>query len=103
MSKSAVLQLIGAAENNPEILNKLQTVKGPEDVLAIASELGYEFSESELFDVMQEKQLSFSSNELSESELESIAGGKQDVTNSGQTMAFTKADAYTKNKKRRKR
>ncbi|MEM7552722.1 MAG: Nif11-like leader peptide family natural product precursor [Cyanobacteria bacterium P01_A01_bin.84] len=76
MSKSAVLQLIEAAEKNPKLLQKLQNAKEPEAILSIASELGYHFSELELFEVMQEKQLSFTSSELSEEQLETVVGGK---------------------------
>ncbi|MEM7552721.1 MAG: Nif11-like leader peptide family natural product precursor [Cyanobacteria bacterium P01_A01_bin.84] len=76
MSKLAVLQLIEAAESNPELLQRLETAKGPEAILSVASELGYEFSESELLDVMQEKQLSFTGSELSEEQLEAVVGGK---------------------------
>ncbi|MEM7552723.1 MAG: Nif11-like leader peptide family natural product precursor [Cyanobacteria bacterium P01_A01_bin.84] len=78
MSKSAVLQLIEAAEKNPQLFQKLQNAKEPEAVLAIASELGYEFSESELLKVMQEKQLSLNGSELSEEQLEAVVGGKGD-------------------------
>ncbi|MEM7552720.1 MAG: Nif11-like leader peptide family natural product precursor [Cyanobacteria bacterium P01_A01_bin.84] len=82
MSKSAVLELIKATESNPELLQKLQNAKGPEVVLSIASELGYEFSESELLDVMQEKQLSFTGSELSEEQLEAVVGGKKSKSDS---------------------
>ncbi|MEM7552719.1 MAG: Nif11-like leader peptide family RiPP precursor [Cyanobacteria bacterium P01_A01_bin.84] len=95
MSKSAVLQLIDTAESNPTLLQKLQTAKGPETILSIASELGYEFSESELLDVMQEKQLSFTDSELSEEQLEVVVGGKGDKNVSNyysQTKSPTKVE-----------
>ncbi|MEM7555458.1 MAG: Nif11-like leader peptide family natural product precursor [Cyanobacteria bacterium P01_A01_bin.84] len=75
MSKESVLQFIEAANNNPELLSKLNRVQEAEDVLDIASTLGYEFSEPELLHVMQEKQLSFRSDELSDLELEGVVGG----------------------------
>jgi predicted ribosomally synthesized peptide with nif11-like leader len=80
MSKAAVIELIGAAERNPSLLKQLHSAQGPETVLTIAAERGFEFSESELFAVMQEKQLSFASKELSNEELEAVAGGKGDVS-----------------------
>ncbi|MEM7552718.1 MAG: Nif11-like leader peptide family natural product precursor [Cyanobacteria bacterium P01_A01_bin.84] len=95
MSKKSVLQLIETAEKTPEILSRLQSSQGAEDILSIASELGYEFSESELLDVMQEKQLSFPTSDLSEEQLEAIAGGKENNTKS-LALQSTKADQYVK-------
>ncbi|MEH1770624.1 Nif11-like leader peptide family natural product precursor [Nostoc sp.] len=80
MSKEAVIELIEAAESNPTLLKELHSAQGPETVLTIAAERGFEFSESELLSVMQEKQLSFASEDLSDEQLEAIAGGKGNVT-----------------------
>jgi predicted ribosomally synthesized peptide with nif11-like leader len=76
MSKEAVIKLIEAAESNPTLLKQLHNAQGPETVLAIGAERGFQFSEAELIAVMQEKQLSFASQELSEEQLEAVVGGK---------------------------
>ncbi len=74
MSIESARTMIETAENDTALQKQLQTAEGPEAILAIASEKGYDFTEEELLSVMQEKQLSFE-EELSEDELESIAGG----------------------------
>ena len=74
MSQESVRKMLETAENDAALRQQLQTAEGPEAVLAIASQKGYEFTEEELLSVMQEKQLSFGS-ELSEEQLESVAGG----------------------------
>lgn len=77
MSKESVIKLIETAENDSSLRSQLQSAEGPEAILAIAEEKGYEFTEEELLAVMQEKQLSFASDEeLSEEQLESVVGGK---------------------------
>ncbi|MEH1770622.1 Nif11-like leader peptide family natural product precursor [Nostoc sp.] len=82
MSKEAVIELIEAAESNPTLLKQLHSAQGPETVLAIAAERGFQFSEAELLAVMQEKQLSFASEALSDEQLEAVVGGKGDKKNS---------------------
>ncbi|MDZ8106200.1 MAG: Nif11-like leader peptide family natural product precursor [Nostoc sp. DedQUE12a] len=82
MSKQAVINLIEAAESNPTLLKQLHSAQGPETVLAIAAQRGFEFTEAELLAVMQEKQLSFASSELSEEQLEAVVGGKGKKQNS---------------------
>ncbi len=76
MSKEAVIKLIEAADSNPTLLKQLHSAQGPEVVLAIAAERGFKFSEAELLAVMQEKQLSFANEELSDEQLAAVAGGK---------------------------
>ncbi|MDZ8106204.1 MAG: Nif11-like leader peptide family natural product precursor [Nostoc sp. DedQUE12a] len=86
MSKEAVIKLIEAAESNPTLLKQLHSAQGPETVLAIATQRGLEFSETELLTVMQEKQLSFASEALSDEQLEAIAGGKGNVSQGTYTV-----------------
>ncbi len=74
MSIESVHAMIETAEKDGALYEQLQTAEGPEAILAIASNKGYEFTEEELLSVMQEKQLSFG-EELSEEQLESVAGG----------------------------
>jgi|GEM_PF-1919868 predicted ribosomally synthesized peptide with nif11-like leader len=80
MSKQAVIKLIEAAESNPTLLKQLHSAQGPETVLAIAAERSFNFNEEELLTVMQEKQLSFTSDVLSDEQLEAVAGGKGNVS-----------------------
>ena len=92
MSKEAVIQLIESAESDNELRNKLSSASGAESVITIASARGYQFTESELLEVMQEKQLSFAEDdELSEEQLEAVVGGKDH-----KTKTFHKADQYHK-------
>jgi predicted ribosomally synthesized peptide with nif11-like leader len=77
MSREAVIKLIESAENDPNLRKQLSSAQGPETVIKIAQEKGYQFTEAELIEVMQEKQLSFTSEEeLSEEQLEAVVGGK---------------------------
>ena len=79
MSKQAVIKLIEFAENNSTLRNQLYCAENSETVIAIASENNLQFTETELVEVMQEKQLSFASDEeLSEEQLEAVVGGKAD-------------------------
>lgn len=82
MSKEAVIQLITSAESNPTLLKQLHNVKGTETVLAIGAQRGFQFTETELLAVMQEKQLYFAAEELSEEQLEAVVGGKGKKSNS---------------------
>ncbi|MGJ5676696.1 MAG: Nif11-like leader peptide family natural product precursor [Nostochopsis sp.] len=77
MSKEAVLSLIQEAQTNQELLQQLEAATGTTRVLEIGSAKNYEFNEEELLAVMQEQQLNFAGQEpeLSEEELESVAGG----------------------------
>ena len=84
MSIESVYTMIETAENDAGLQKQLQTAEGPEAVLTIASQKGYEFTEEELLSVMQEKQLSFGS-ELSEEQLESVAGGYWKFSTCGHT------------------
>ncbi len=95
MSKEAVIKLIESAEINPNLKKQLYNADNPEIVLKIATQKGYQFSEAELIEVMQEKQLSFASEEeLSEEQLESVVGGKNDkaekhyYTNEGHKVVY---------------
>lgn len=76
MSQEAVRKLFQVAENNPQLLRKFQDIQNPKQLIMIALELGYEFTETELLVVMEEKQISLWSDELSESELEAVSGGR---------------------------
>ena len=88
MSQEAVIEFIEAVEANPSLRQQLNSAESPEIAIAIAEEQGYQFTQAELLAVMQEKQLSFASEvELSEEQLEAVAGGKQSVE--------TKEGSYT--------
>jgi predicted ribosomally synthesized peptide with nif11-like leader len=92
MSREAVIKLIESAENDTNLGKQLHSAQGPETVIAIAQEKGYQFTEAELIEVMQEKQLSFASDEaLSEEQLEAVVGGKN-----SENFSTTKADSYAK-------
>ncbi len=94
MSRESVIKLIEAAENNPDLSKQLHSAQGPETVLDIAAKQGYQFTEAELIEVMQEKQLSFASDEaLSEEQLESVVGGKGKDT---PTQSYENTNASSK-------
>lgn len=79
MSREAVIKLINTADKNYELGKKISNANSPEIVIEIAAQIGYQFTEAELLEVMQEKQLSFNLNEeLSEEQLETVVGGKGD-------------------------
>ena len=74
MSIESVRTMIETSKTDAGLRQQLNAAEGPEEVLASASEKGYEFTQEELLSVMQEKQLSFG-EELSEEQLETVAGG----------------------------
>ena len=87
MSIESVRTMIETSKTDAALRQQLDAAEGPEAVLTIASEKGYEFTQEELLTVMQEKQLSFEGEELSEDQLEAVAGGgkgnKSSQTNYG--------------------
>ena len=62
MSEEQLKAFIAKAKNDQSIQDKLKTAKSPEDVVAIAKDHGHEFTAGEI-------------TELSEEELEGVAGG----------------------------
>ncbi len=62
MSKEQLKAFLAKAKDDQSIQDKLKAAKSPEDVVGIAKEQGYEFSADKL-------------SQLSEEELESVAGG----------------------------
>lgn len=114
MSKKAVIKLIESADKDINLRKQLFDAQDPETILAIAKEKGYQFTQEELLIVMQEKQISFASDdELSEEQLESVVGGKDSMssgnfitnqgvskkvyrTPGGDLVSKTNADVYYK-------
>lgn len=75
MSKEALVAFFQALEKNPVLLERLNTVEDPAEVVKIAkSELGYDFTTEELNSALAAMKTSQES-ELSEEQLESVAGG----------------------------
>ena len=66
MSEEQLKAFIAKAKDDQSIQDKLKAAKSPEDVVGIAKEQGYEFSADKL-------------SQLSEEELESVAGGTAGV------------------------
>lgn len=77
MSKNNVNDFFELADRNTSLRKKLFNASSPDIVIEIAKNEGYIISEVELIKVMQEKQLSFiSEEELSDEALEIVVGGK---------------------------
>ena len=64
MSEEQLKAFIAKAKNDQSIQEELKAAKTPEDVVGIAKELGYEFTADKI-------------SQLSEQELEGVAGGTQ--------------------------
>ena len=64
MSKEQLKAFLAKAKDDQSIQDKLKAAKSPEDVVGIAKEHGHEFSADKL-------------SQLSEEELEAVAGGSQ--------------------------
>ena len=62
MSEEQLKTFLAKAKDDQSIQNKLKAAKSPEDVVAIAKEHGHEFTADKI-------------TELSEEELEGVAGG----------------------------
>lgn len=88
MSKEAASEFIEKAQTDPEIQQKLQGLGASaqlDDVLDVAAASGYSFSENELMDAGKdaaEKSGSQPEGELSERELEMVAGGSWNLRHS---------------------
>ena len=72
MSAERAVEFLAEAGQNSSLQERLQQVKTPEDVLQIAREQGYEISAE---DMQVATQAVNSSEELSEEDLEAVAGG----------------------------
>ncbi|MBW4576241.1 MAG: Nif11-like leader peptide family natural product precursor [Aphanothece sp. CMT-3BRIN-NPC111] len=72
MSKESVKEFFNTAINDPALRERLNSTENAASVVSIASESGYEVTEQDVTDYMQEMQ---NSQELDESQLESVAGG----------------------------
>ncbi len=77
MSKQQVVEFFQTASKDEYLAEKLKVCTSPSSILAIAAEYGYEFTEEELLQ-FERKQLEASwkeGNELSDEQLEAVAGG----------------------------
>ena len=77
MSKQQVVEFFQTASKDEYLAEKLKVCTSPSSILAIAAEYGYEFTEEELLQ-FERKQLEASWNEdnqLSDEQLEAVAGG----------------------------
>jgi predicted ribosomally synthesized peptide with nif11-like leader len=77
MSKQQVVEFFQTASKDEYLAEKLKVCTSPSSILAIAAEYGYEFTEEELLQ-FERQQLEASwkeGNELSDEQLEAVAGG----------------------------
>ena len=74
MSTERAVEFIAETAQNSSLQERLQQVKTPEDILQIAREQGYEFTAEEMNLATQAVE-EVASGELSDEELESVAGG----------------------------
>jgi predicted ribosomally synthesized peptide with nif11-like leader len=78
MSQEAVVDFFQTLEKNPTLSQRLTAIEDPAEVVKIAkSELGYDFTTEELNSAVAaiNKSQDGSQGELSEEQLESVAGG----------------------------
>ena len=77
MSNQFVLDFFAQALQNPELIAKLKSLVDPKEIIAIAESQGYIFTEAELLEVQKQKleQSLQLTDELSEGQLETVAGG----------------------------
>jgi len=72
MSKEAVREFYGILKNDESLQEQIKVANSSASVAQIAATRGYDFTEQELEITMQE---ALANEELSEKELEAIAGG----------------------------
>jgi hypothetical protein len=87
MSQAHIEQFYGKAVKDPALVNKmLMGTKGPDDFIRNAvkegKNQGYEFSYEEADAWIKKQQKAKASGELSDSQLEAVAGGKSGALNS---------------------
>ena len=70
MSKEQLMAFIAKAKEDQSIQDKLKAVKTPEDVIVIAKESGFMISADDLKNAQSQEM-----REISEEELEGVAGG----------------------------
>lgn len=73
MSTENVINFLVQAEENTDLKTKLEAVKTPDELLALAQKQGYEVSPEDFKTV--KNMIKNSDGELSEDELEAVAGG----------------------------
>ena len=84
MTNDQFQQFVDKVKNDPELLERLASVEGPEELQAIAEELGFDISAENLVDRVSE---AYSS--LSDQELEQITGGAAAASAWGQSTVCT--------------
>jgi predicted ribosomally synthesized peptide with nif11-like leader len=92
MSVAHIEQFYGKATKDPALVNKmLMGTKGPDDFIRNAvkegKNQGYEFSYEEADAWIKKQQKAKASGELSDSQLESVAGGKNALTAAGSGLS----------------
>lgn len=84
MSKSAIEQLFIAANDNVDLQQQLKTVNGITEAIKLGADNGYSFTEDEVKSFLTEHAMASQSGaegELSEADLEAVAGGFLDNLN----------------------
>jgi predicted ribosomally synthesized peptide with nif11-like leader len=84
MSKSAIEQLFIAANDNVDLQQQLKTVNGITEAVKLGAENGYSFTEEEVKGFLTEHAMASQAGadgELSEADLEAVAGGLFDNLN----------------------
>lgn len=84
MSKVTALQFLSEAYTNPSLKTQIEQVKTTGDLLKIAKGQGYDFTADEVKAAAETAK----SGELSEDELEAVAGGKGGKKSSGGSFFF---------------
>ena len=75
MSKETAIAFVKASENDSVLLEKIKAADTPSDVVKIAAEYGYELTEPEIQAIQTGSSMDWEDGELSEKQLESVAGG----------------------------
>lgn len=71
---------LDAVKSNPELVNQLKNLSNPSDVIAIASSLGFEITESDL---------NIAQSEVTPEELEGLFGGEGKSSNCNESEPYT--------------
>lgn len=76
MSKALAIAFIKAAENDTTLLEKVKNANSATSVVKIASEYGYQLTEAEILAIQTGSHTNWEDEELSEEQLEAVAGGR---------------------------
>ncbi len=83
MSRKSAIEFVKASEIDKVFLEKIKAADSPASVVNIAAEYGYYLTEQEMQAVLTGDRINWEDEELSQEQLEAVAGGLSEMLAAG--------------------